>query len=338
MAVQTRPAVVWIPNLEIIQLLVNLTEEGTRYRSRAANPLRRAAWLRYDTSRRVPAVLATARLLRDGFWLDSLTELALAADALPKVGFSYPLSRETVLRAGGHDEEDSLAGLKRYLEEAALFTRDAEPLEFLRTHGDEYRNAVSELEGALAEMNGLGSLEQYFGIEHRSYLCVASLLMPAGLSFGLSLSTPEGLLAFHVAGPFIETDGNITFSSPLQAVASVEREFIRAFVKPVVSRGQLAADRFAGVFRDAKAAFSSMGYQEPLACLEDHLVYAVQSRLLARRGELGAAEALLKFDEESGYAFIRQFAESLEDYELHRTDFPDFEAYFPHMMDSFRGL
>lgn len=321
--------------MEIVQLLVNLTEEGMRYQSRAVSPMRRAGWLRYDTSRRAPAVVETHRLLKAGFWLDSLSELALAADAFPKVGFSYPVSREAILKAGGDKGEDGLARLNRYLEAVAAFTMDAAPLEFLRGHGDEYRAAVAEFEESLSEMNWLGSLEQYFGLEYRSYLCVASLLLPAGFGFGLSLNTPEGLLAFCVSGPFIEEDGRITFAAPAQAVASAEREFIRAFVKPVVDRNQFGAEAFARAFSRERKTFAGLGYQDALACLEDHLVFAAQSRLLARRGEREAADALIEFDEASGYRFIRFFAEALEDFELHRTDFPSFEAFFSHLMDSF---
>ncbi len=321
--------------MEIIQLLVNLTEEGMRYQSRAVSPMRRAGWLRYDTSRRAPAVIETHRLLKQGFWLDSLCEVALAADAFPKVGFSYPVSREAIIKAGGEKGDDGLGRLNRYLEAVAAFTMDAEPLEFLRGHGDEYRSAVAEFESSLSEFGWLGSLEQYFGLDHRSYLCVASLLLPAGFGFGMSLNTPEGLLAFYVSGPFIEDDGRITFAAPLQAVASAEREFIRAFVRPVIHRNEFSAESFARAFSRERKAFANLGYHDPLMCLEDHLVFAAQSRLLARRGESAAAAALIEFDETSGYRYIRLFSEALEDYEMHRTDFPSFEAFFGHLMDSF---
>jgi len=333
-----KPAVVWMPNVEIFMLLVNLTEEGARYQTKAVHPLRRAAWLRFDPSRRAPAVVETGRLLREGFWLDAIMELALAAEVLPKASLAYPLSRDSVqrlVRESGNGEQ-GLSRLNRYLEMAAAFTLDAEPNEFLRAHAEEYRGAVGDLENALGEMEWLGTVESYFGTEHRSYLCAASLLMPAGFAFGLSLGTPEGPVAFHVTGPFIETDASLTFASPEQAAVGAEREFIRAFLKPVISRGQLSARSFVDAFERSRASFQSLGYRQPLDCLEDHLVQVIQARLTARRGGKAAADAMLKYDAEAGYVFSRQLAERLEDYELHRTDFPAFEKYFPHLMDSFR--
>ncbi len=330
-----RPTVVWMPNVELLMMLVNLTEEGTRYQARAVNATRRAAWLRYDASRRAPAVVETGRLLRDGCWLDAITELALAAEPLPKVGLSYPLSRETVQRAA-RDETDGVARINRYLEYAGAFTIEGEAHDFLRTHADTYRGAVSELEEALGGMEWIGSLEQYFGVTHRSYLCVASLLMPAGFTFGLSINAPEGPMAFYIAGPFIEPDGSLTFASAGQAAPSAERELIRAFLKPILSRGQRLARTFAEAFDRGRDTYNAMGYQSAIEFLEDHLAQVIQARLMARRGERSASETLLQYDEESGFTFTRQLAAALEDYELHRTDYKTFEAFFPHLMDSFR--
>lgn len=325
-----------MPNVEILLALVNLTEEGTRYQLRAVHALRRAAWLRWDGKRRSPAVVETAALIRDGFWLDSLLEVALAADALPKVGFAYPVQRETAARAGLGLAEEGFHRLARYLDSAAAFTLDGEALEFLRTHGDTYRGAVAEYETALGDLSWTEGLESYFGATHRSYLCVASLLMPAGFSFGLALETPEGPLAVHVTGPFIEPDGRMTFGAPQQATTCAERELVRAFVRPAVRRAQLAARPFADAFEKARDRFGRLGYADPLDFLEDSLVQAVQCRLLARRGEKAAADALLQYDEDAGFTFARQLVLALEDYELHRTDFPVFEHFLPRLLDGFR--
>src|ERR1043166_10038570 len=68
MPTSVRPAVLWMPNVELFMLLANLTEEGQRFQPKAVNPLRRAAWLRFDDYRRAPAVVETGRLPRDAFW------------------------------------------------------------------------------------------------------------------------------------------------------------------------------------------------------------------------------------------------------------------------------
>jgi hypothetical protein len=332
MMASARPAVVWMPNVETFLLLVNLTEEGTRYQARAVNPVRRAAWLKYDGKRRAPAVTETAALLKEGFWLDSIAEIALAAEAPPKAGFSYPLSRETAAKAGA----DGRSRLNRYLELTAAFALDAGVADFFRVHGDAYRGAVSELETALGDAGWLDHIQNYFGTTHRSYLAVASLLMPAGFTFGISLSTPEGPLAVYLTGPFIEPDGGVTFASASQAVESAEREFIHAFLRPVISRGQAGTRPFKDAFNREKDAMAKLGYRDPMECLRDHVANAIQARLMARRGERDAAAALLSFDAGNGYLFTAGFAHELEDYELHRTDFPDFQSFFPRLMDSVR--
>ncbi len=338
MPTSVRPAILWMPNVELFMLLANLTEEGARFQPKAVNPLRRAAWLRFDSYRRAPAVVETGRLLRGGFWLDALLELALAAEPLPKAGFAYALSRETVERAA-NEAGEGLGRLNRYLEYAAAFTLDAEAQDFLKLNGEAYRTAVTHLEDSLGDAEWIGGLETYFGTGLRSCLSVASLLMPAGFSFGTSLHTPEGLLAVAAAGPFIEPDGHLTFHAPIQVASCMERELIRALLKPVLSKGQMKASQgFTRPYQRGAQAFAALGYQEPLTCLEDHLVFAIQARLLARRGERATAEALLKFDQDSGYQFIRPLAEALEDYELHRVDYPTFDSFFPHLMDAFAAV
>ncbi len=323
-----------MPNIELFLLLVNLTEEGTRYQSRSVNTTRRAAWLRYDGNRNAPAVIETGRLLKDGCWLDAIIELALASDALPKVGFAYPISRETIQLAATGDT-DGISRLGRYLEYAGAFAIDADVQGFLRSHAEAYRAAVTELEQALGDMDWLDSMERYFGVNHRTYMCAASLLMPAGFTFGHSINAPEGAMAFYVTGHYIEPDGRMTFASTQQAAASAEREFIRAFLKPIMSRGALASQPFSAAFERGRDTYEAMGYRRPADFLEDQLTQVVQTRLMSRRGEGAAAAALSRYDEESGFTFTRQLAATLEDYELHRTDFPSFESFYPRLMGSF---
>jgi len=339
---QVSTPVVWMPMVETMMLLVNLTEEGSRYQPKAMSPVRRAARLRYDQLRNSPAVQETERLLRAGFWLNDFAEMALAAEAFPKIGFAYPLSRESLARAAGieahNDPNEGLSRMEIYLAQVAQFWASGQVQDFLRTHAESYREAVAELEKSLANASFASEIEKYFGTTHRSYLNVASLLTPAGFSFGISITTPEGPLAFHVTGPFIEPDGKMTFSSPVQAESSCEREFIRAFVHPMVERRILDTRPFQDAFNRAKQYLRQLGYEEPNACLEDHLVQTVQASLMARRGERAVAEAMLKFDEESGFIFIAAFMEGLAHYELHRPEYRNFDSYFPILMDLFTQL
>ena len=328
--------------VETMMLLINLTEDGARYQTKAMHPVRRAARLRYDQLRNSPAVQETERLMKAGFWLNDFAEMALAAEAFPKVGFAYPLSREALARAAGaeanNDPNEGLSRLEIFLAQVAQFWSSGQVQDFLRTHADSYRGAVSDLEKALANAPSTSEMERYFGITQRSYLNVASLLTPAGYAFGVSVNTLEGPLAFHVAGPFIEPDGKTTFSSPEQAEYSSEREFIRSFVHPMVERRILETRPFQDAFNRAKSYMRQLGYTEPSACLEDHLIQAVQASLTAKAGKRATAEALLKFDEESGFIFIAAFMEGLAHYELHRPEYRNFDSYFPVMMDLFTQL
>jgi hypothetical protein len=328
------PTVVWNPNVEIFQLLANLTEEGSRAQSRAVPPVRRACWLKFDAWRRSPAVTETGSLMRAGFWLDSLCELALVAEPLPRAGFAYPLSLSAIERAGAEDT-DGMTRLSAYLESAAAFTADAQPQDFLRSHTDSYLTAVSELEGALGDLSWLAVLEKYFGVLHRSYMCAASLLLPAGFSYGVPVAAPEGPMAFFITAPFIEPDGSLTFASEAQAFPAAEREFVRSFIKPVIARGMLPARTFVSAFNRNRDAFRVIGQVDPFGCLEDHLVQVVQARLMHRRGEIDAALSMMKYDEDAGFRYTRPMALMLEEYEKNRGDFPTFESFFPRLMESF---
>lgn len=337
-----RITALWIPNLETVQVLVNVTEEGSSYQSRAPSPMRRNARLRFDPQRSLPAVMETAELLREGFWLDSLAELALIADAFPKAGFAYPPSPELARKAAPAHDRDEAAGierLSRYLDWIAKFSRVADVPAFLNSNGEAYRTVVEEAEKALGPSSASlpAELEQYFGQGYRTYLCAVSLLLPAGFAFGIPVSTPDGPLAFQVLAPFIEPDESLAWNSPDQALASAEREFARVFIKSAVLAHPLAAKPFHDAFEKRRENLSPLGYEEPASCLEDHLVQAVHARLLARRGQIKASEALVRYDEEAGYSFTKQFAAALKEYESHRGEFPDFESFFPILMDSFSG-
>jgi hypothetical protein len=337
MPVGTAPTVVWTPNLEVLMLLANLTDQGPRITPKAVSAMRRAALLKFDGHRRSVAVSETSRLLADGFWLDALCELGLAAEAFPKAGFAYDLSPDTARRAAGGEEADGVARLERYLEYAAAFTLDTGALDFLKLQAEAYRAASADLESALGDGHWSEAVDMYFGRSHRSLVHVASLLMPAGYGFGFSLPTPGGPMAFHVTGPFLAMDGKLTFADPELAVLSAERELIRAFVRPVVLGGRLQARPFVHAFHRARDAFLSLGYEDAMTCLEDHLVHGIHGRLLVRRGEAPVAESLVRFDEAAGYAFARPVLEALEDFETHRTDFPTLDLFFPHLIEYVTG-
>jgi len=147
-----RPAVVWMPNVELIMLLANLTDQGPTYSPRAVHPLRRQVWLKFDGHRRSPAVVETGRLLQEGFWLDAFVETALAAEPLPHAGFTHPLSRETVQRAAGAAGVDGVDRLGRYLEYVAAFAMDAGALEFVRGQDQAYHAAADALESVLGDV------------------------------------------------------------------------------------------------------------------------------------------------------------------------------------------
>ncbi len=337
MPVGTAPTVVWTPNVEIFMLLANLTEQGPRIVPKAVSAMRRAAWLKFEGHRRSPAVLETGRLMQDGFWLDALCELGLAADALPKAGFAYDLPLETARRAAGGDEEDGFARLEQYLEFAASFTLDSNALDFLKLQAEAYRAASAELETSLGDGHWSEAVDLYFGRSHRSIMHVASLLLPGGYGFGFALPTPGGPMAFQVTAPFVRADGKLAFADPEQAVMAAERELIRAFVRPIVVQGRLAARPFVHAFHRSREVYRTLGYEDALTCLEDRLVHGIHGRLLVRRGEAPVAESLVRFDEEGGDRFARLVAEALEDFESHRTDFPTLDLFFPHLVEYVAG-
>ena len=337
MPVGTAPTVVWNPNVEVFMLLANLTDQGPKFVPRAVSAMRRAAMLKFDGHRRSVAVVETGKLMQDGFWLDALCELGLAADALPKAGFTYDLPLETARRAAGGDEDDGFARLEQYLEYAAAFTLDTGALDFLKLQAEAYRAGAAELEAALGDGHWSEAIDLYFGSSHRSVMHVASLLLPAGYGFGFALPTPGGPMAFQVTAPFIKPDGKLAFADPEQAVLAAERDLIRAFVRPIVVQGRLLARPFVHAFHRSRDVFRRLGYEDALTCLEDRLVHGIHGRLLTRRGEAPVAESLVRFDEEAGDRFARLIAEALEDFETHRTDFPTLDAFFPHLIEYVAG-
>lgn len=337
MPVGTAPTVVWNPNVEIFMLLANLTEQGPKIVPKAVSAMRRAAMLKFDGHRRSPAVIETGKLMQDGFWIDALCELGLASDALPRAGFAYDLPAETARRAAGGDEDDGFTRLEQYLEYAAAFTIDTRALDFLKMQAEAYRAAAAELEAALGDGHWSEAIDMYFGSSHRSIMHVASLLLPAGYGFGFALPTPGGPLAFQVTAPFIKPDGKLAFADPEQAVLAAERDLIRAFVRPIVVQGRLAARPFVHAFHRSRDVFRTLGYEDALTCLEDRLVHGIHGRLLTRRGEAPVAESLVRFDEEAGDRFARLIAEALEDFETHRADFPTLTDFFPHLIEYVAG-
>ena len=180
------------PNVEVVTCLLNLTERGSQEWNavKPSQPFRREVIQRFAHLREHPAVLLANRLHAQGFWWDTMVQLALTSTAFPDAVLTIPLPNQRYAVAGN----DDLAAAKETLEELLDKINDF----CLQADFDEFYRQRQLFHGA-------GSDE-----DARDFYLIPSPLSIAGQGFGAYVHRDKELEIFSVFAPLCSADADGT--------------------------------------------------------------------------------------------------------------------------------
>ena len=106
-------------------------------------------------------------------------------------------------------------------------------------------------------------------------------------------------------------------------------EFLHGYVNPITEKYDLL-DFNTHLFDNLKEEMAKQGYPTDVEIINEHLVRAIQIRyILNEYNDTKWAEHVTSIEENSGFIYIRDILEKLEEFEQNRKIYKTFEDYYP---------
>jgi len=239
----------------------------------------------------------------------------------------------------------SRAKLDEFLQGMRLFAREADFMDFFRSHEPVYAQLASGYRKNM-EWDYVKDLEDYYGDGQDAYhLVLAPLFHPGG--FGPRIKTPEGSYqAYAVIGPKGVAEDQPNFGSGDSMRRLCWHEFSHSFVNHLTDMhlGQLRGP--VGTLESRKLPAQVLGQIRRSGLWDVHLadqtseyvVRAVTTRLTAIRLDQEKADQALELEKNAGFPHLGAICACLEQYEKQRDKYPTIKEYFPQIVAEFEKL
>lgn len=109
-------------------------------------------------------------------------------------------------------------------------------------------------------------------------------------------------------------------------------EFLHGFIDPITEKKGLLNFN-TNLFDNLNEEMSKQGYPTDVEIINEHLVRAIQIRyILNEHNDTKWAEYVTSMEENSGFIYIRDILENLEEFERNREIYKKFEDYYPKII------
>lgn len=226
-----------------------------------------------------------------------------------------------------------------YLDSIRSFAAESDFMSFYDAHETIRRAAVENLEKMIHREHFLDWLRDFFGYPPQNIRILIGL-QNGSCNYGYSLTLPDAkkMTVCLLGARWPDRRGAPTY--PRKWFLSVLiHEFCHAYINPLI----LAHP---GEFRESGEALLGMNREQMVAkgytawnvVLNEYLVRACTIRYLAQADGNGAARKMMKRDQSEGFPEIEGLAGLLEQYENHRTEHENFNAFLPRIQEYFKSV
>ena len=283
--------------------------------------------------------------MSDRFSYDAPPEAMLHLTDPPTLSVRIPFTDYLKMRASGDknlDRAEALnAGEKRLQEFAdALrnFARESDFQAFYDAHKGTYKaiwkTMDKELEGS---SDWMSALEQYYGQSQASYnIIICPMFHPGG--YGPRLESKGKSEVYEICGPSGVKDGLPAFGDKKTIRHLAWHEFGHSFVNPLSERFWRELEASSSLLKPIEQKMSKQAYGQWGNCVNEHIIRAVEIRLMVQQQGKGAEEILICEERVRGFAYIEPLCRKLEEYEQHRDKYPTFESFYPQIIGVFKSL
>lgn len=278
-----------------------------------------------------PAVQKSQALINSNFTYDAPVAFVLYHGNPPEFTQISPYSDYLISRAGGK------SNLKDFADILRAFAKETDFIKFFNGKQKFYNHIQNDMIKTIGDTNYTKLLEDYFGEKKHSYNILPTPLFHTG-GYGPQVQNADGLDIYNVAGPIAYTNGSLSFGNKDYLLYILLHEFSHSFVNPVTTKYSAQIDNSRMLYEPIKTQMQAQAYSQWETCVNEHLVRTVVARLaLKLRGE-AYKNMVINQEMSSGFIYIQKLDSLMVEYENDRAKYPNFESFYPKIIELFNSL
>jgi hypothetical protein len=316
------------PRFELFSVVAFLSDYGQRTPliTRFDFPYKREVTAYFAPYKDHPAVKLFRELSSSpySFRYDTPPVAILCLSDPPDLRIQSEIPKLTLSLSGGKEK------LEQFFEELRSFARTTNFTAFFEAHRDLYAKSIENAQKQADGVDLIASLEKYFGMKQHSYNIIIVPLQSG--SFGPKTGTND---IYNICGPD-SIAGDVPVISGVRNICW--HEFGHSFVNPIAEQYLPELRDYSALFDPIAGSMHCGGYDNLEGYVYEHVLRAVNIRLIAiHLGEEKAKEAL-QGNRSMGFVYVETLAEKLKQYETQRDKYRTFEDFFPQLVAVFDQL
>ena len=278
-----------------------------------------------------PAVQKSQALTNSSFNYDAPVAFVLYHSNPPEFIQTTPYSDYLISRAGGESV------LKDFADKLRAFAKETDFMKFFNNKQKFYNYIQNDMIRTIGDTNYTKLLEDYFGERKHSYNILPAPLFHTG-GYGPQVENTEGMDIYNVAGPMAYSSGTLSFGNKEYLLYILLHEFSHSFVNPVTTKYFAQINNSRALYEPIRTQMQAQAYSQWETCVNEHLVRTVVARLaLKMRGE-AYKNMVINQETSSGFIYIRNLDSFMVEYENDRAQYPNFESFYPRIIELFNSL
>jgi hypothetical protein len=198
---------------------------------------------------------------------------------------------------------------------------------YLKQNSKKYENALQQVKSRLPSEKFIPAMENFYRKQFDTYTLVPSLMIPAGMGFGVKYTKLGKTSIFNVFGVFDEQQFkdeprlDMGFGNEKRIRELSTHEFGHSFVNPVVDQlPEELISQTASLFETIKEDMAKQGYPEWKYSLYEHFVRAGEILIAKNMGHTKEANQLQKqYIENRKFIYLPDILEVLHQYNSQKS-------------------
>lgn len=217
--------------------------------------------------------------------------------------------------------KELLSLLKGYEEQIKFFS-------FFEEIKNYYNPIIEQAMDVISKYPYIDILENEYGKEQNSYNYILSSLMIG--NYGISFEKKENT-KLDIFSVF--TTNSYSISAPI-----LFHEFSHPFINPLTEKYKSLVIKYQKAYElleKYKLPGFHSGYGDWYECVNEHFVRAMVIHLLQKCNLQDTATKKLDYELRTGYKYIPLILEKYKYYDNHRDIYPNFETFYPILLEAF---
>lgn len=275
------------------------------------------------------AVTMYESMVETGFMFSAPANFALGLTDGLYMDDSVKLSQHVRWGGGGAEQ------LKKFAQALRDFSRESDFHNFYASKEDFYRDNVYRVAILLEDWDFVSELQDYFGMEYKSFNVIPVPLYGGGGGYGPYVERGDGIDIYSI---LISFDDHAQGDVPLYGTKDIFRlllrhEFSHSFVNRITDMYLDEVMEYEHLIDPIQQEMDALNYGSWITCLNEHVVRAVTVRLAFSDDGAQGRKALIR-EIEGGFTYTDVLVDALVEYENNREQYPDFISFYPRLLDA----